>query len=73
MDGPPLSKIGGMMTIKKLYTNLYTFVDNLNKLRVVNNNYTIYCCRKGLCKYNIKFSRGYQQVDSEFLKIIHSG
>jgi len=24
------------MTIKKLYTNLYTFVDNLTKLRVVN-------------------------------------
>ncbi|KLU67135.1 hypothetical protein DEAC_c10740 [Desulfosporosinus acididurans] len=41
MDLPYFKKLV-ITTIKKLYTNLYTFVDNLVKIRTVDNiNYDL--------------------------------
>jgi len=69
MDGPPLSKNVRIMTIKKLYTNLCTFVDNSVKLRAVYKKRMIYSCRKTVLKHNIKFYKGYQQEDKVLTKL----
>jgi len=66
MNEPPLSKNVRKMTIKKLYTNLYTFVDNLTKIRIVDKRLRDYWCCKEVQTHNIKFQEGYQQADKKF-------